>query len=157
LAGPPVYEPLPVYRKRQEVADSGEVYSGCVSVREMKRRGWYAVLAGVSSLALLAPQARAPCAPETQQKVETPMARDERLEAPGGWPTKRSASREDYVGTTECARCHSRKTAAGCRAKHARAPFTEHCIRILGAGEPYPIDPDVWRVASMRSIPFLAP
>ncbi len=63
------------------------------------------------SLALLAPWARMQSAPQAQQKVDTPMATDERLEAPGWWPTKRSASREDYVGTAECARCHSKMTA----------------------------------------------
>jgi len=72
----------------------------------------YAVLAGVSSLALLAPRARMQSALQAQQKVDTPMATDERLEAPGWWPTKRSASREDYVGTAECARCHSKMTAS---------------------------------------------
>ena len=39
------------------------------------------------------------------------MATDERLQIPGWWPTKRSASREDYVGTAECARCHAKKTS----------------------------------------------
>ena len=63
-------------------------------------------------LALLAPHALAQSAPQDHQKVETPMATDERLEAPGWWPTKHSASREDYVGTKECARCHSKKTAS---------------------------------------------
>jgi Cytochrome c554 and c-prime len=63
-------------------------------------------------LALLAPHALAQSAPQAHQKVETPMATDERLEAPGWWPTKHSASREDYVGTKECARCHSKKTAS---------------------------------------------
>ena len=47
----------------------------------MKRRGMYAVLAGVSSLALLAPRARMQSAPQAQQKVDTRMATDERLHA----------------------------------------------------------------------------
>src|SRR5437867_8740343 len=47
---------------------------------------------------------------ESHQKVETPMATDERLEAPGWWPTKPFASRQDFVGTTQCVRCHSKKT-----------------------------------------------
>ena len=38
------------------------------------------------------------------------MATDERLEAPGWWPTKPFASRQDFVGTTQCIRCHSKKT-----------------------------------------------
>jgi hypothetical protein len=39
------------------------------------------------------------------------MATDERVEAPGWWPTKGSASRQDFVGRGECARCHARKAA----------------------------------------------
>jgi hypothetical protein len=39
------------------------------------------------------------------------MATDERLEAPGWWPTKASGSRQDFAGTQECARCHARKAA----------------------------------------------
>jgi cytochrome c554/c'-like protein len=46
-----------------------------------------------------------------QSSVETPMATDERLEAPGWWPTKRSTSRADYTGPAECARCHAKKSS----------------------------------------------
>lgn len=49
---------------------------------------------------------------QSRQKVETPMATDERLEAPGWWPTRSSVSRQDFVGTAECARCHSEKTSS---------------------------------------------
>jgi len=56
-------------------------------------------------------RARSQSASQAQQRVETPMATDERLQIPGWWPTKRSASREDYVGTAECARCHAKKTS----------------------------------------------
>lgn len=45
------------------------------------------------------------------QKVETPMATAERIEAPGWWPTKHSASRQDFGGTAACSKCHSKKTA----------------------------------------------
>jgi hypothetical protein len=45
------------------------------------------------------------------QKInETSMATDERLEAPGWWPTKHTAPREDYTGPAECARCHAKKS-----------------------------------------------
>jgi hypothetical protein len=40
------------------------------------------------------------------------MATDERLETPGWWPTKGSSSRQDFVGTAECARCHAKRTAS---------------------------------------------
>lgn len=34
------------------------------------------------------------------------MATADRLQAPGWWPTKRTAPREDYVGASACVRCH---------------------------------------------------
>lgn len=34
------------------------------------------------------------------------MATADRLEAPGWWPTKRTAPRADYVGASACVRCH---------------------------------------------------
>jgi cytochrome c554/c'-like protein len=40
------------------------------------------------------------------------MATDERLETPGWWPTKGSTSRQDFVGTAECARCHAKRTTS---------------------------------------------
>ena len=46
---------------------------------------------------------------KTHQKIEIPRATEERLETLGWWPTKRSASRQDFVGTPACARCHSKK------------------------------------------------
>jgi hypothetical protein len=47
----------------------------------------------------------------SQQVVDAPMATEERLGLPGWWPTKPFATRQDFVGTAECARCHSRKAA----------------------------------------------
>jgi hypothetical protein len=46
--------------------------------------------------------------PNRRQNVETSMATDERLEQNGWWPTKRSASLQDFAGTRECARCHAK-------------------------------------------------
>jgi hypothetical protein len=34
------------------------------------------------------------------------MATADRLQAPGWWPTKRTAVRSDFVGASECVRCH---------------------------------------------------
>ena len=39
------------------------------------------------------------------------MATDERLEASGWWPTKRTVSLDDFIGTKECARCHPKIVA----------------------------------------------
>ena len=52
------------------------------------------------------------------------MATDERIEAPGWWPTKGSVSRRDFVGTGECARCHAKRAASQITTPmaHASAP-----------------------------------
>lgn len=56
-----------------------------------------------------------------QQQVETPMATDERLEVPGWWPTRQTASLDDFVGTKECARCHAKIVATQIETPMARA------------------------------------
>lgn len=67
------------------------------------------------SMALMIPlsllEKSASAYPAPQDQVETPMATDERLQAPGWWPTKQSASLDDFVGTKECARCHPKIAA----------------------------------------------
>jgi hypothetical protein len=81
----------------------------------MKRSPPFSKLLCVFSLALIVPL----CAlekslspyPEGQQQVETPMATDERLEVSGWWPTKRTVSLDDFIGTKECARCHPKIVA----------------------------------------------
>lgn len=49
------------------------------------------------------------------------MSTDERLETPGWWPTKQSASLDDFVGTKECARCHPKIVATQLDTPMARA------------------------------------
>ena len=58
------------------------------------------------------------------------MATDERLEVPGWWPTKSSASRQDFVGTAECARCHAKRTASHLTTPmaHASTPAANSAI-----------------------------
>lgn len=81
----------------------------------MKRSPPLSTLLCVFSLALMVPLAllekSLSAHPAQQQQVETPMATEERLEAPGWWPTKRTASLDDFVGTKECARCHPKIVA----------------------------------------------
>jgi hypothetical protein len=36
------------------------------------------------------------------------LTTEDRLQAPGGWPTKGTARRTDFVGTAECAKCHEK-------------------------------------------------
>ena len=42
-----------------------------------------------------------------------------RVQSPGWWPTKGDASRDSYVGTATCAKCHASKAAT--QQKHAMA------------------------------------
>jgi Cytochrome c554 and c-prime len=72
----------------------------------MKRSPPFLKLLCLFSLAFIVPL----CA-LSQQQVETPMATDERLEASGWWPAKRTVSLGDFVGTKECARCHPKIVA----------------------------------------------
>jgi|SRR5690348_1668635 cytochrome c554/c'-like protein len=82
---------------------------------EMKRSPLFSTLLCVLSMALMIPffsfEKPATAYPAPQQQAETPMATDERLEAPGWWPTKQTASLDDFVGTKECARCHAKIAA----------------------------------------------
>src|SRR5712692_8525809 len=71
-----------------------------------------ATLICVLSFALCASGTHPQSVAKSHQRVESPMATDERLEAPGWWPTKGSTSRQDFVGTGECARCHAKRTAS---------------------------------------------
>jgi len=47
------------------------------------------------------------------------MPTEARVQSPGWWPTKGDASRDSYVGTATCARCHASKAAT--QQKHAMA------------------------------------
>jgi Cytochrome c3 len=75
----------------------------------MKGRNLFATLICVSALTLSSSRSLSKkYDSERAQKVETPMATDERLESSGWWPTKRTASLQDFAGTQECARCHAK-------------------------------------------------
>ena len=91
----------------------------------MERIPWLSVLLCVLSMAFLtAPSAFEQAAtsyPSSRRHAETPMATDERLEGPGWWPTKQSASLGDFVGTKECARCHAKIVATQIETPMARA------------------------------------
>ena len=80
-----------------------------------KRSPLFPTLLCVLCMALMMPlsslEKSATAYPGPQQQVETPMTTDERLQAPGWWPTKQSASVDDFIGTRECARCHPKIVA----------------------------------------------
>lgn len=91
----------------------------------MKRFRLPSTLVGVLSIALVTILSSfgksAGAFPAPQRQVETPMATDERLEVPGWWPTKQTASLNDFVGTKECARCHAKIAAIQVETPMARA------------------------------------
>jgi len=64
------------------------------------------------------------------------MATDERVEGPGWWPTKGSASRQDFVGRAECARCHARKAATQLTTPMAHASAPAGSSEILRDADP---------------------
>jgi hypothetical protein len=69
-------------------------------------------------------------------KIETPMATDERLALRGWWPTKRAVSREDFVGSAECARCHAKKSVRQAATPMARAAMPAAGSEILRQHNP---------------------
>jgi hypothetical protein len=66
-------------------------------------------------------------------KVEIPMATDERLERPGWWPTRPWPSRNDLVGDQVCAKCHAEKTATQRTTPMAQAARAAQAATILRA------------------------
>src|ERR1700689_5918679 len=41
--------------------------------------------------------------------ASVPMATDDRVQLPGWWPTKGTASRDEFLGPNACAECHASK------------------------------------------------
>lgn len=91
----------------------------------MKRSAMFSMLLCVFSLALMmslsSVEKSATAYPAPQRQVEAPMTTDERLDLPGWWPTKQSASSDDFAGTKECARCHPKIVATQLDTPMARA------------------------------------
>src|ERR1039458_9619075 len=56
---------------------------------------------------------------QTSAPVSISMSTESRVQSPGWWPTKGDATRDSYVGTATCARCHASKAAT--QQKHAMA------------------------------------
>jgi hypothetical protein len=70
------------------------------------------VLAAVSLLVL----AKAGVALQVVEQTAAPsgisLPTDVRVQSPGWWPTKGDASRDSYIGTAACAKCHASKVAS---------------------------------------------
>ena len=56
---------------------------------------------------------------QTSAPVSMSMSTASRVQSPGWWPTKGDATRDSYVGTATCAKCHASKVAT--QQKHAMA------------------------------------
>jgi hypothetical protein len=56
---------------------------------------------------------------QTSAPVSMSMPTVSRVKSPGWWPTKGDATRDSFVGTATCARCHAYKNAT--QQKHAMA------------------------------------
>lgn len=106
-----------------------------LSSAQMKSSALFATLLCFLSWALFASPVRfrgfSSRATRTQRNIETSMATDERLEAPGWWPTKQTARRDDYTGPAECARCHAKKSEPQFTTPMAQASSPAANSRIL--------------------------
>lgn len=94
-----------------------------------------------------------PTAVQSHPTAEAPMATDERLQFPGWWPTKGTASRQDFAGTAECARCHSKKTATQLTTPMAHASSAAGGSEILREHEKisYQLGPYTYTISRSES------
>ena len=64
-------------------------------------------IAGVPFLASFARSGKPSAKPGIAASV--PMATDDRVQLPGWWPTKGTASRDEFLGPDACTECHASK------------------------------------------------
>jgi hypothetical protein len=67
---------------------------------------------------------------------EVPSETETRVAEPGWWPTKGGAARNEYIGSTACARCHGDKVEsyAATQMAHAMAPIASKILPELAGG-----------------------
>ena len=87
--------------------------------------------AGANGASIPAPDLARSLPAPPQSHSDTPMATEERLDAPGWWPTKRSTLRGDYAGPAECAKCHAKISASQLTTPMAQASSTAANSEIL--------------------------
>jgi hypothetical protein len=58
---------------------------------------------------------------QSRPHSEISLTTDDRVQSRGWWPTKGAAARQDFVGTAECAKCHSTEAATQLTTPMARA------------------------------------
>ena len=75
-----------------------------------------------TALCLAAPLV--PCRPQPPAPQGQPLPTEERLRLPGWWPTQSTPRRDEYVGPTVCAECHSSEAAV-----QETTPMAKACVR----------------------------
>jgi hypothetical protein len=71
------------------------------------------------AICVLASAALAQTSAQTSAPGSMSLPTEARIHSPGWWPTKGDATRDSFVGTAVCARCHASKAAS--QQKHAMA------------------------------------
>jgi hypothetical protein len=74
-------------------------------------------------------------AAQSPTRSEISQVTDDRLPSPGWWPTKGASSRQDFVGTAECAKCHSAEAATQLDTPMAHASRPAASAEILRSHE----------------------
>ncbi len=98
-------------------------FAGCFAAlaKSASTQGIRIALHFVSALAIcvVASASLAQTSTQTSAPVGMSMPTASRVQSPGWWPTKGDATRDSYVGTATCAKCHASKVAT--QQKHAMA------------------------------------
>lgn len=98
-------------------------FAGCFAAlaKSASTQGIRIALHFVSALAIcvVASASLAQTSTQTSAPVSMSMPTASRVQSPGWWPTKGDATRDSYVGTATCAKCHASKVAT--QQKHAMA------------------------------------
>ena len=85
---------------------------------------WACILQLVSALAICV--AASASSAQTSAPVGMSMPTAARVQSPGWWPTKGDGTRDSFVGTATCAKCHANKAAT--QQKHAMARAAVHAV-----------------------------
>jgi len=67
----------------------------------------------------------------TRKNIESQLATEERLREPGWWPTRRDASRNDFIGSAACINCHRAIGESQAATPMAQAAATAVHSRVL--------------------------
>lgn len=74
---------------------------------------------------------------QSQAQSEISITTDDRVQAPGWWPTKSAAARSDFVGTATCAKCHEKQATTYIATPMAQASAPATYSQILQGADPF--------------------